>query len=457
VLQVNTTDVGGGAAAIAFGLHSHYRKRGLTARMAVGVKRSQDPTVFEIPNEENRGTWTRSWAAASGLLNPLVGRVRGADRTRTMIRDIGSPARALKRRLGKDDFDYPGTSRILESASPDILHLHNLHGDYFDLRALPSLARSTPTLVTLHDSWLLGGSSPNPFGDGTLGPNDEITVSLTPPRDDTAENWMQKRKIYRDTKMVVVSPSRWLADLAKQSILAEAATKILVISNGIDQQVFRPGSRMAARAGLSFDQSVFLVLFAANGIRNNGFKDYPTIRAAVQSLSRSLGEGRFEFVGVGDDGPPEHFPNGRISFVPHVDRSKIAQYYQAADVYLHAARSDNFPNTVLEALSCGTPVVATAVGGIPEQVCAFGGYPQANPAFGGFSLDEATGILVGRGEGERLGIAAAWLAANRDIREKLAQNAAADASRRFSIDRQADDYLSLYDEMIAERIAAGRT
>ena len=59
---------------------------------------------------------------------------------------------------------------------------------------------------------------------------------------------------------------------------------------------------------------------------------------------------------------------GSVSSRSRKGAETVAPYYQAADVYLHAAKADNFPRAVLEALCCGTPVVATAVGGIPEQV-----------------------------------------------------------------------------------------
>jgi glycosyltransferase involved in cell wall biosynthesis len=59
---------------------------------------------------------------------------------------------------------------------------------------------------------------------------------------------------------------------------------------------------------------------------------------------------------------------GCALFLNQANQESVARYYQAADLYVHAAPADTFPNTVLEALACGTPVVATAIAGIPEQV-----------------------------------------------------------------------------------------
>jgi glycosyltransferase involved in cell wall biosynthesis len=249
--------------------------------------------------------------------------------------------------------------------------------------------------------------------------------------------------------MVVVSPSRWLAEIAERSILAQGASRILVIPNGIDQQTFRPGDKILSRHTLGIDRSKAVIVFAANGIRQNFYKDFPTIQKAISELSGALRGKTFEFIGVGDEGPDEVFPNGRITFVPHVDRTRIVDYYRAADLYVHAARADNFPNTVLEALSCGTPVVATAVGGVGEQVRSLRDTPVTAPEYNAASLDEATGILVGPGQGTQLGQALCWLLENPAILERLGRNASSDAAIRFSLERQADDYIELYGEMMA--------
>jgi glycosyltransferase involved in cell wall biosynthesis len=97
-----------------------------------------------------------------------------------------------------------------------------------------------------------------------------------------------------------------------------------------------------------------------------------TIAQCVR-LSGSLPNRRSQrplvFVALGEDAPAERIGAAEIRFVPYQkDPAVVARYYQAADIYIHSARADTFPNTVLEALACGTPVVATAVGGIPEQV-----------------------------------------------------------------------------------------
>src|SRR5262245_23731658 len=114
--------------------------------------------------------------------------------------------------------------------------------------------------------------------------------------------------------------------------------------------------------------------------------------------------------------------------------SAVARYYQAADVYLHAARADTFPNTVLEALARGKPVVATAVSGIPEQV------------------DEAqTGFLVPVGDAHALADRLVQLLSESSLRQDMGKQAAEVALRRFDLHRQADAYLAWHHELVHQR------
>lgn len=463
ILQVNTTDVGGGAASVAFSLHNAYRARGHRSRMAVGAKRSKDPDVAEIPNAASRNGWARAFQKYSETLTPIVGRVRGADRARGLIREIGTPASAIQRRLGHEDFDFPGTWRLLNvpGEKPEVIHLHNLHGGYFDLRALPSLSDALPTLVTLHDEWLLTGHCAYAFDcerwEIGCGHCPDLTILPAIPRDATADNWKRKLDTYERSNLVIVAPSKWLADRARRSILVEGGARTLVIPNGVNQEVFTPGDKRAARERLGIPQDEAVIMFAAQGIRENMFKDYPSIQKAIAALSSLLQDRRFLFLGVGDNGPDEEVAHGRVRFIPHVsNRNTLADYYRATDVYMHAARAENFPNTVVEALSCGTAVVATAVGGIPEQIRSLMVPDSSMNIVNGAGQDEATGILTPPGDGIRLGMAAEWLIQHPDILATLARNAAADARRRFSLDRQVDSYLELYNGMIAERSASTR-
>ena len=124
-----------------------------------------------------------------------------------------------------------------------------------------------------------------------------------------------------------------------------------------------------------------------------------------------------------------------VRFLPfRKDPKDVADFYKSADVYIHAAKVDTFPNVILEALACGTPVVATAVGGIPEQI-----------------EDGKTGFLVAPGDAVEMAARVSQVLANQDLRLTLSVQAAESARRRFDLQRQVDAYLDWYRETLMER------
>jgi glycosyltransferase involved in cell wall biosynthesis len=226
----------------------------------------------------------------------------------------------------------------------------------------------------------------------------------------------------------------------EQSMLAHGIVQHRVIPNGVDRSVFHPAGREAARAALNLPREAKVLLFAALGIRQNEFKDYATLRRAAVLLAETKEWPELVFLALGEQATEERIGKASIRFIPFTgDRSVVARYYQAADLYLHAARADTFPNTILEALACATPVIATAVGGIPEQINSL---ESANP----------TGVLVPAGDADAMAAAAVSLLRDDTFRSLVAANAARDAAQRFDLSRVAEDYLTWYCEILTARM-----
>lgn len=112
---------------------------------------------------------------------------------------------------------------------------------------------------------------------------------------------------------------------------------------------------------------------------------------------------------------------------------QVALYYQSADIYIHAAKADTFPTAVLEALACGCPVIATRVGGIPEQV-----------------MDNETGFLIQPADPISLSSYLNLLFDDEKLRIRLACNAAEYVRRNFSLDKMVDSYLAYYNEILQD-------
>ncbi|HEX4719330.1 MAG TPA: glycosyltransferase [Thermoleophilaceae bacterium] len=406
VLQLNTSDHGGGAQAIAYSLHRAYALRGHDSAIAVGTKRGSDPDVYEIPR--------------SGTLQRARSR-------------YGSTLR------GHEDFDFPGTAHLLDLPpwTPDVVHAHNLHAGYFDLRMLPGIARQRPLLLTLHDQWLYTGHCAHPLGHerwregcGNC-PNLGVYPALL--RDGTAWNLRRKASIYEGMRVRVATPSRWLMERVHDSVLASAVVESRVIPNGVDLQIFSPGDRAEARRAIGLPVDSPVVMFAANQTRTNPFKDYPTIARAAEILGARGRE--LTLACVGDPGPDRQLGAVLLRhFANQGEPPALVPFYRAADLYLHAARADTFPNTVLESLACGTPVVATAVGGIPEQVD-----------------DGETGLLAPLGDAAALADAVERLLDDSGRRQAMANRAAAVARERYGLDAMVDPYEAWLEELADSR------
>jgi glycosyltransferase involved in cell wall biosynthesis len=439
ILQVATTDIGGGAESVAWNLFRSYRSDGHRSWLVVGRKWSGDPDVLPISGDGGDSRRTRAWRSSSRRLLPLLRKVRGAGRVERLARGAVDSLSSWERLLGHEDFGYPATFGLLglPAERPTIVHCHNLHGRYFDLRALPWLSSQVPTIVTLHDAWLLSGHCAHSFGcerwETGCGECPNLSVYPAIRRDATAFNWQRKREIYAKSRIYVSTPCEWLMEKVQRSMLAPAIVEARVIHNGLDLSVFQPADRQSARATLGIPQDSRVLLFTAYSIRRNPWKDYGTLRSAVAQVAERMDGQHVLCVALGEDAPAERVGAAELRFVPHQkDPAVVACHYQSADVYVHPARAETMSLAITEALACGTPVVATAVGGIPEQVA-----------------EGRNGFLVPPGEARAMADAVVRLLGDETLRRSLSRNAAEDARRRFDLKRQVDAYVSWYREISA--------
>lgn len=452
ILQVSTYDKAGGAEAVAWQLFEQYRRRGHRSAIVVGEKSSNDPQVIPLSRAISGRTSGTLLAHLSQWLCPYEGRVRGVWRLRRWLNAyIAHPHNWWQTRLGRENFDFPETWRLLElfPERPDILHCHNLHGawlsrgGYFDLRALPWLSRQVPTVMTLHDTWMLAGHCAYTLGcerwKTGCGHCPDLSIYPAISRDATAFNWSRKREIYAKGRFHIATPSRWLLRQVEQSMLAPAMVEGRVIPNGVDSLVFSTGSKQQARESLGLPQKDAILLFVANAARSNVFKDYRTVEQCAIRTASGYRRAKVILIVVGEKGEPISFDNGEIRFVGYQrDQHTMARYYQAADVYVHAAKSDTFPNTILEALACGLPVVATAIDGIPEQID-----------------DGRTGFLVPGGDAEGMAQRVVRLLEREGIRLLMAGEAQQMVKDRFDIHQQVRAYLDWYDSILLRAPSAG--
>src|SRR4030095_9481389 len=132
--------------------------------------------------------------------------------------------------------------------------------------------------------------------------------------DGTAFNWLRKRDIFAKSRLYVATPSHWLMQQVQQSMLAPAIPDSRFIPTGIDLRIFHPSDKARIRANLRVPQNTKMILFAANGIRRNMWKDYTTVRDAVSLVAASLRDQSLLFIALGERAEEEQIGRARIRF-----------------------------------------------------------------------------------------------------------------------------------------------
>ena len=394
ILLISTTDILGGAAKVAWELKTDLTARGHTVTMFVADKRSTDPSVKVIP----RSFW------------------------RKLLCFVFATERFLQSDwlLETDEFK-----------AADLVHCHNLHGRYFNLRTLEAMAAKKPVVWTLHDEWALTPHCAYTLEGTTTKNGLYVCPSLdTQPRllwDNTTALAKERTALYARTAFTLVTPCAWLAERTKRTALG--SHPIHTIYNGIDTTTFTQSNRQSAREALGLPLDKKIVLFLATAGKANTWKGWPYTEAVINHFKH---DPSVLFLNVGGltDETPDH-PN--VIYRRHVsDPHELARYYSAADTLLFTSIAENFPLVILEAMSCGLPIVAFRVGGVPEVL-----------------EHNRNGFLAPYRDTAALIAGTAW-ALNVSAAERAAISAHASAKIRASFDRtqMLAAYHALYNDLV---------
>jgi glycosyltransferase involved in cell wall biosynthesis len=255
----------------------------------------------------------------------------------------------------------------------DIIHLHWINHGFLSLKNLKQLfALNKPVIWTMHDMWPFTGGCHyagecNHYID---------TCGLCPflkrahSKDLSVKIHNKKAKIWENANIHAVSCSKWLGSLAQESSLLRRK-KISSIPNPIDTDIFAPKDKMQCRKELGLPMDKKLLLFGAAKI-SDPRKGVRYLMEAVEILDIKYPELKKEMelviFGKNDEKELRKFPYKvhPLSFISSTEQ--MVKLYNSADAFVLPSLQDNLPNTVMESLSCGVPVVSFSVGGVPEMI-----------------------------------------------------------------------------------------
>ncbi|MCL2881562.1 MAG: glycosyltransferase [Coriobacteriia bacterium] len=376
ITQLSYRDVAGGSEQVALDLHRAYRDLGHDATLFVGTQR--DATNNEcspLPNEHYQSRWAQGFLRKAPDI-AAAQNTSGALFRRRALQTLANPQRALRKALGYDDYHFPATRHISEltSVAPEVCHLHN-PATYFDMRALPELSCQLPLVFTAHNIWTGTGRCTYPLactrwrtGCGSCPHQD---YPPTAPFDRTRKSWLTKAALYNRSLLYLTSPAAWALRELEQSIMAAGVVEARVIPNGVDQSIFYPAAReeerreLRARLGLQPDDFALAYTAISTG---NPYKDPGTLGQALDLLAPAGRRIVLMQMGAAGDTVADEGMITKKTFAFTSDRRELAATLQACDLYVHSARAEVAPLAILEAESCGLPVVASDVGGVRECV-----------------------------------------------------------------------------------------
>lgn len=405
ILQINTFDTGGGAANVAYGLHGFFRNAGHNSKMLVGIKTGNDPDVMLV----SKG-------------HAFYNRVRG----------LG------KKRLGLQYFfntSARGLMKLDIVRNADIIHVHNSHGDYLNLWAVGKLSMVKPVVWTLHDMWAFTGHCAHSFEceRWKTGCGDCPGLYIYPAikMDTTRLLWKIKSRIYRNSRVTITVPSKWLMDYVAGSMLSHAPAYL--IPNAVNTEVFKPGDRGAIRAALGIPQDRFVLTFTADYGAINPFKGFKYLVEALNLIKTGYrldpyllvigARGEFSMESLGFDGK-------NVGFIK--DPALMAEYNSASDAYVVPSLAENSPLVVIESLACGVPVVAFKVGGIPELI-----------------KHKETGYLAKYKDSSDIAEGIKWLMElDADKRQRMRRSCVQTVNEKHTLRQQAESFLNLYERLM---------
>jgi len=408
---LNKYDRQGGAAIGAFRLHSALSGAGAHVDMIVDMKTCDAPSVHGP--ESLTGMFI---ARNSFHMDELP--LKFYNRQKTVFHTAWFPRRM--------------PFKLLKNT--DVIIFHWIAGGFMsvgNMRSIASLGK--PIIWKLSDMWAFTGGCHYAGSCEKYKSQCGACPQLGSSRSRDLSSWVfrRKKRAYSKLDLHIVSPSVWLGGCARESALF-SERPVHVIPNGLDTNVFKPIEKETARSIFNLPKDRKIILFGADGGTRDERKGF---RYLVEAMDRLKSTADYRdclllIFGSGHTKGGDSFPFETVFAGSLSDEVSMALIYSCADVFVLPSLEDNLPNTVMESMACGTPVVAFHIGGVPDMV-----------------EHMKNGYLAKFRDSEDLAHGIKWALENEPRRRGLGEAAREKALREYTMDMQAKRYLNLYNKI----------
>ena len=365
VLLLNTDDFTGGAAIACRRLLKALRANtNIDAQMLVQESKSGQDGIIQLNN---------SWFSKKKAFLRFA-----AEKLYFLFFEKSKSVRFLFN-SAKFGLDITDNQVVIQS---DIIHLHWINFGFLSIDSLQKLFKTQkPIIWTLHDMWAFtGGCHHSGMCENYQKSCGNCEKFLKNPAEDDLSHqiWQAKSIAFAGANLTVVTCSQWLRNRAKQSSLFRNF-RVECIPNPIDVDVFYPINKAKARQTFGLSKDKKYILFAAMRVDAVG-KGFSYFAEAMTIVSKQSGgvppsvnqsvssEIEILIFGQAEAADFEGLPF-KVNLLGQLSNLEtIANAYSAASVFVIPSLEENLPNTIMEAMACGTPVVGFEVGGIPEMI-----------------------------------------------------------------------------------------
>ncbi|MGB3534820.1 MAG: tetratricopeptide repeat protein [Microcoleaceae cyanobacterium] len=276
------------------------------------------------------------------------------------------------------DFSAAWAMQLIDCLEPDLVILGNLHNIQESVELLEAISVKYPTIFVTHDQWLFTGRC------AYVGSCDKYTTScdrdcptfdqypaLKPEK--IQPTFERKRQLLlNNDNLLVLGNSQWTTNWARRALQSSLPVqqqdlldkRIQKLTLGIDTDVFKPRDKQLCRQRLGLPKDKFIILTGSTSIEDERKGGRYLIEALkFANLDNIL------LVGFGHGSPQIEGINYEISHTGFIqNRSLLAYYYSAADLFVGASLEETLGLTFIEAAACGTPAVGYASGGVQEAI-----------------------------------------------------------------------------------------